>query len=34
VSWTDATAYLRRRMKESPSVMWLVLRNFFSPKKR
>jgi len=34
VSWTDATAYLRRRMRESPSVMWLVLRNFFSPKKR
>lgn len=27
-SWDDATAYLRRRMQESPSVMWLVLRNF------
>ena len=26
-SWDDATAYLRRRMRESPSVMWLVLRN-------
>lgn len=26
-SWIDATAYLRRRMVESPSVMWLVLRN-------
>ncbi len=33
-SWDDATAYLRRRMKESPSVMWLVLRNFLSRKKR
>ena len=26
-SWGDATAYLRRRMVESPNVMWLVLRN-------
>jgi proline dehydrogenase len=25
--WDDATAYLRRRMDESPSVVWLVLRN-------
>jgi proline dehydrogenase len=25
--WDDATAYLRRRMEESPSVVWLVLRN-------
>ncbi|MEM7676620.1 MAG: proline dehydrogenase family protein, partial [Myxococcota bacterium] len=29
VSWTDATAYLRRRMNESPSIIWLVLRNLF-----
>ncbi len=28
--WDDATAYLRRRMAESPSVTWLVLRNLFS----
>jgi len=28
VGWEDATAYLRRRMEESPSVIWLVLRNF------
>jgi proline dehydrogenase len=27
LSWRDATAYLRRRMDESPSMMWLVLRN-------
>lgn len=27
LSWDDATAYLRRRMEESPSVAWLVLRN-------
>lgn len=27
--WDDATAYLRRRMAESPSVAWLVLRNLF-----
>ena len=27
LSWADATAYLRRRMRESPSTMWLVLRN-------
>ena len=26
-SWNDATAYLRRRMAESPSLPWLVLRN-------
>ncbi len=25
--WDDATAYLRRRMAESPSLPWLVLRN-------
>ncbi|HEX5136696.1 MAG TPA: proline dehydrogenase family protein [Planctomycetota bacterium] len=25
--WDDATAYLRRRMAESPSMAWLVLRN-------
>jgi proline dehydrogenase len=28
LSWEDATAYLRRRMAESPSIAWLVLRNF------
>jgi proline dehydrogenase len=27
--WDDATAYLRRRMAESPSMAWLVLRNLF-----
>ncbi|MDF1700277.1 MAG: proline dehydrogenase family protein [Planctomycetota bacterium] len=32
-SWDDATAYLRRRMRESPSVMWLVLRNLFRARK-
>ncbi len=31
VSWSDATAYLRRRMAESPSMVWLVLRNLFNP---
>jgi proline dehydrogenase len=29
IGWDDATAYLRRRMEESPSMIWLVLRNFF-----
>jgi proline dehydrogenase len=29
LSWDDATAYLRRRMQESPSTLWLVLRNLF-----
>lgn len=28
VGWDDAIAYLRRRMDESPSMIWLVLRNF------
>jgi proline dehydrogenase len=28
IGWDDATAYLRRRMEESPSMVWLVLRNF------
>ena len=28
--WDDATAYLRRRMEESPNITWLVLRNLFS----
>jgi proline dehydrogenase len=28
--WDDATAYLRRRMAESPSIAWLVVRNLFS----
>ena len=27
LSWDDATAYLRRRLEESPSMAWLVLRN-------
>lgn len=27
MGWKDATAYLRRRMDESPSMVWLVLRN-------
>jgi len=30
LSWDDATAYLRRRMVESPGMHWLVLRNLFS----
>jgi len=29
LGWDQATAYLRRRMAESPSTMWLVLRNVF-----
>lgn len=32
-SWDDATAYLRRRMRESPNVMWLVLRNLFKARR-
>ena len=31
ISWADATAYLRRRMAESPSIIWLVLRNLLNP---
>ena len=31
--WEDATAYLRRRMVESPSMVWLVLRNLI-PRRR
>lgn len=27
LTWRDATAYLRRRLRESPSMVWLVLRN-------
>ena len=27
LSWQEATAYLRRRMHESPGIVWLVLRN-------
>ena len=30
IGWDNATAYLRRRMEESPSLIWLVLRNLFS----
>jgi proline dehydrogenase len=33
VSWDHATAYLRRRMRESPGVMWLVLRNLLRTQK-
>ena len=33
MSWDDATAYLRRRMRESPSMMWLVLRNLGKAKR-
>ena len=33
LSWDDATAYLRRRMRESPSAMWLVLRNLLHAKR-
>lgn len=29
IGWKDATAYLRRRMDESPSMVWLVLRNLW-----
>lgn len=29
MTWDEATAYLRRRMRESPGTMWLVLRNLF-----
>jgi proline dehydrogenase len=34
LSWADATAYLRRRMDESPSVVLLVLRNLFRRRRR
>ena len=30
VGWDNATAYLRRRMDEVPSMAWLVLRNLFA----
>lgn len=30
IGWDDATAYLRRRMDESPNMIWLVLRNLFN----
>lgn len=30
IGWSDATAYLRRRMDESPSMVWLVLRNLLA----
>ena len=33
-SWDDATAYLRRRMQESPSMMWLVARNLLRARRR
>lgn len=33
LSWDDATAYLRRRMVESPGIHWLVLRNLFSARR-
>ena len=31
VSWDDATAYLRRRMAESPNIVLLALRNLVTP---
>lgn len=34
VGWRDATAYLRRRMDESPSMIWLVLRNLARRRRR
>ena len=33
-SWDDATAYLRRRMQESPSIVWLVMRNLLRARRR
>ncbi|MEM1022435.1 MAG: proline dehydrogenase family protein [Myxococcota bacterium] len=33
MGWEDATAYLRRRMDESPSMIFLVLRNLFRPRR-
>lgn len=30
MGWDSATAYLRRRMQESPSMVWLVIRNLFA----
>ncbi len=33
VGWADATAYLRRRMRETPNMMWLVLRNLIPRRK-
>jgi len=33
VGWDDATAYLRRRMDESPSMIFLVLRNLLRPRR-
>lgn len=30
LGWDNATAYLRRRMAESPSMAWLVFRNLFA----
>ena len=30
IGWDNATAYLRRRMDEIPSMAWLVLRNLFA----
>jgi proline dehydrogenase len=34
LSWSDATAYLRRRMEESPSMVWLVLANLLRRRRR
>ena len=33
LSWDDATAYLRRRMVESPGMHWLVLRNLLTARR-
>jgi len=30
-NWTDAIAYLKRRMVENPSMAGMVLKNLFSP---
>lgn len=34
LSWSDATAYLRRRLDESPSMVFLVLRNLLPRRRR
>jgi proline dehydrogenase len=34
IGWDDATAYLRRRLDESPSMVFLVLRNLFRPRRK
>jgi len=34
LSWSDATAYLRRRLNESPSMVWLVLANLLRRRRK